>query len=206
MSKHGTAIYTLGQYNEVHVALTRALPRALEGTDPKQVIKAVQKGEALEQGLDKMIQLLLGEKSSIEFYSVTVNYGVKIETAVKRGHYDYANKNITSQNFPTKKKGKVERRIGLIPFGSLTSGREALMQLDQMGYIPADLRGLLTFGENYPEVQREFPIVAFGSMWQGPDGGLCVPYLWGNAGYRRLSLDRLENAWNADCRFAAYHK
>lgn len=46
--EHGTAPYSVPQFTEVLKAVAGALPRGLEGTDPKEVIRAVQKeGEAL---------------------------------------------------------------------------------------------------------------------------------------------------------------
>ncbi len=47
--KHGTA--TLGQFAEVSAAITRALPKALTGFDPKEIIRRVGNGEALERAL-----------------------------------------------------------------------------------------------------------------------------------------------------------
>lgn len=47
--KHGTA--TLGQFAEVSAAITRALPKALDGFDPKAIIQKVGNGEALERAL-----------------------------------------------------------------------------------------------------------------------------------------------------------
>lgn len=61
MGNRGTATeYNLGQYNEVLVSMTRALPKALEGTDPKLVIKAMQSGEAVvERGLANFLRSIL---------------------------------------------------------------------------------------------------------------------------------------------------
>ncbi len=56
MSKHGTANYSLGQYNEVLGAVQKALPGALVDTDPKAVIAALsKKGEHLQAGLNGLI-------------------------------------------------------------------------------------------------------------------------------------------------------
>lgn len=55
MPKHGTA-YELGQYNEVLVAVTLALPTALDGTDPKAIIAGLKnRGEALGSALHEAI-------------------------------------------------------------------------------------------------------------------------------------------------------
>ena len=206
MSKHGTATYTFGQYNEVHVALTKALPKALTGTDPKKVITIVKNGEALEQVLSGMFRSLLDGKAPINLYILTVDYGMKVEEAVNRGHYDYANPSITSQNFSTKQKGKVELVVELIHFDSLISSAEALKELDRMGYRPADLHELLAFGENYPDVQRELSVVALGSVWMHSYGHRDVPVLLDHAGHRRVNLYWFGLNWAQSWRFAACRK
>lgn len=206
MSKHGTA-YTFGQYNEVHVALTKALPKALTGTDPKKVITVVKNGEALEQALSGVFRSLLDGKAPGNLYLLTVDYGMKVEEAVNRGHYDYVNSSITSQNFSTKQKGKVELVVELIHFDHSISSAEVLKELDRMGYRAADLHELLALGENYPDVQREFPVVALGSVRRSPHGdGRVVPYLWRHAAYRYAYLAWCGPDWLRTLRFAACRK
>ncbi|MBI1961415.1 MAG: hypothetical protein HYS45_01790 [Parcubacteria group bacterium] len=66
MPKHGTA-YELGQYNEVLVAVTRALPAALGGTDPRSIIAGLQnRGEALGSALHgAIIQVATTEEAAL---------------------------------------------------------------------------------------------------------------------------------------------
>jgi hypothetical protein len=62
-----------------------------------------------------------------------------------------------------------------------------------MGYRPAELSELLAFGENYPEVQRKFPVIAFGSIWRRWDARQ-VPYLLGSSSLHYLDLE-IDHGW-----------
>jgi len=206
METHGTAAYTLGQYNEVLVALARALPKALVGTDAKKVIAATQNGEALETALAGTLRLLVDGKGPFNLYPIVVDYGMKVEEAVKLGNYDWVLSDITQENFPTQKKGKTELVVELIRFDHCISTDQALKELDRMGYRPAELMELLAFGEKYPEVQREFSIAALGSVWQNPDGDRRVPFFCSYASKHGLNLFLIENDWGGGWRFAAVRK
>lgn len=140
-------------------------------------------------------------KHEIVTYTCTVDYGITIEEAVRRGHYNYADANITSQNFSTKQKGKVERVMELIHFDCYISTNEILKEFDRMGYRPAELHELLAFGEQHPDVQRKFPVVALGPVWRRPDGYRLVPCLWGGTDNRGLGLHWFGGGWVSGFRF-----
>ncbi|HEY4476338.1 MAG TPA: hypothetical protein VI954_02465, partial [Candidatus Paceibacterota bacterium] len=97
--------------------------------------------------------------------------------------------------------------VELVQFNRYISTDEALRELDKVGMRPAELHELLAFGEKYPDVQREFPIVALGSVWDDQIGYRCfVPYLHGNGLGRRLFLNWVEGDWREFYRFAAVRK
>ena len=137
---------------------------------------------------------------------ITVNYGLSVEDAVKLGRYDWANIEITGNNFPTTRRGKIEVVVELIHFNHVISTKDALNELDKMGYRPAELHELLAFGEKHPDVQCEFPIMALGSVWQDRNGFRCVPYLVEDGSGRGLDLDWLGNDWFVIYRFAVVRK
>lgn len=59
MVQRGTAPYNLGQFAQVNVAITTALPRALVGTDPKKLIPLLGKsGEELGGRLGELLRSL----------------------------------------------------------------------------------------------------------------------------------------------------
>lgn len=66
MLKNGTASFDLGQYNEVLVAVIRALPGALDGADPARLLGALQnRGTILERHLGIALHAMLEEQESV---------------------------------------------------------------------------------------------------------------------------------------------
>lgn len=170
--------------------------RVREGTlDPQQVYI----------GLQHVIQ---GKSLGDDTYPITVDYGRSVEDGVKTGRYDWSCSDITTRNFPTPAnlKGTVEVTVELIPFNRTISSDNVLRELDRRGYRPAELQELLAFGEKYPDVQRQFPVVALGSVWQDPDGGRSVPCLFGDGSGRDLGLGWIGGDWSGICRFVAVRK
>ena len=153
---------------------------------------------------DAIVEFLKKTKKII--YSIFVDYTKSIEELVKLGKYDWANGDITTKNFPTKRSGKMKTEINLIHFDRSISSEEVLKELDKMGYRAAELYELLTFGARYPDVQREFPVVALGSVWQSPSASRCVAYLRRRDSKRYLLLYDFGRGWSAYCRFAAVRK
>ncbi|MDI6603226.1 MAG: hypothetical protein QME57_03890, partial [Patescibacteria group bacterium] len=79
--------------------------------------------------------------------------------------------------------------------------------LDQMEYRPVELHELLAFGEQYPDIQRKFLIVALGSVWWSPRGDRCVPYLYTDVEHRRhLALHCAEGVWFSNYWFVVCRK
>ncbi len=137
---------------------------------------------------------------------VTANYDLTVEKAIKAGKYDWSNSDINSKNFPSDRKGTAEVAIELVQFGRYMESDEVLAELDKQGLRPATLPELLAFGAKYPDKQREFPIVALGSVWRYRGGYRDVAYLYSYAGDRYLNLSWLGSRWGASYRFAAVRK
>jgi len=145
-------------------------------------------------------------------YPVAVDYGLTIEQAIGLGRYDWVNESVARNNFPTERKGKAELIVELIYFGYKVSSNKALKELDLMGYRPAELHELLALNEKYyPEIQKEYPIVALGSIWEDWYGWRRVPALHQDASednpdLPRLGLPSIRSEWETRWRFAAVRK
>jgi len=199
MEKHGTAPVA-GWYVEFQMAILRALPR-----DISQQIADGWRGNG--ESLARVLRdALMSDGKPGNTYPVTVNYDLPVEDAVKAGKYDWMNSNVSSKNFPSKRKGTAEEEIVLVHFNRKIDSDEAVRELGKMGLRPAELPELLAFGAKYPDVQREFPVVALGSIWPSPDGLRLCAYLDRNSGLRGLRLDLLGRRWDSFCRFAALSK
>ena len=198
-TKHGTTSQVTGGYVEFQAAVLRALPRNI---DSDVALGWTQNGESLAQVLREA--LTPDHKPAGITYPLSVDYGRSVEDGVKAGHYDLANSDI-SRNFATKRKGTAEVAVELIHFNYTSSIDEVLRELDKMGYRPAELQELLAFGEKYPEVQLEFPIVALDSVWQ--DGyARVVPYLGRHDSGRGVGVCYVDLGPLKSYRFAAVRK
>ncbi len=142
----------------------------------------------------------------LDIYTLTINYSRSVEDGVKAGKYDWSNSDITSSHFSSDEVGTKEVSIELIHFGRNMETNEVLSELDKMELRPATLKELLAFGEKYPNLQRKFPIIALGSVWQYPDGNRRCAHLGGRDSERNLNLRWLVRRWNDHCRFAAVRK
>ena len=141
-----------------------------------------------------------------ETFAVTVNYGLAVEESARAGQYGWLNESITSFNFPTARSGGHRLEAVLVHFGRVIETDDVLAELDKMGLRAGELRELLAVGAEHPDKQREFPIVALDSKWQGQDDDWCVPCLDYWFGWRKLSLRWFTANWCEECRFLAFRK
>jgi len=195
MKNHGTTPQITGIYAEFQAAVIKALPRDI---DQDVALGWTKNGETLARILR---EALTPNGSGRQMYPIIVNYERSVEDGVEAGHYDWVNSNITSEYFPTERKGTTEIEVKLIHFNRIISTVEALCELDRMGYRPAEFHELLAFGEKYQEIQREFHILALGSVLRNR----CVLDLSGGNSRRYLNL-LVEYNYGENCRFAAVRK
>ena len=146
------------------------------------------------------------QKKADNVFKVTVNYDLSVEFLVANGKYSWVNNDITSKNFPTTRKGEVTLSLELVHLNQVLTSEEVLKELDKRGLRPAELHELLSFGAQYPEEQRKYPIVALGSVWQHWHDYRYVPYLRWLGGGRVLSLGWIGRRWGEGCRFVAVSK
>jgi len=155
----------------------------------------------------KIAEIMAGDIRSEEGnYPITFNYSESIEDKVVAGKYDWSNEDITSEHLPTSRIGTAESSIKLFHFDQGISSEEVLKEMEKEGYRPAEACELLSFGVKHPDVQREFPIIALGSVWQSPGGHRYVVYLHRDGAGRDASLHWLDLDWPGSCRFAAVRK
>lgn len=140
---------------------------------------------------------------------LTVDYTKIVEQAIADGKYDWKNSDITTKNFPVSpemigKKSDISAK--LFYFNRDISSDDAISEMDKAGYRPATLMELLTLGVLFPELQRQFPIVALGSVWRDARVYRYVPCLYVGNSRRGLNLGWLDSNWDACCRFLGVRK
>lgn len=138
--------------------------------------------------------------------SICVNYAIPFTNMIGMGKYDWVNENITAEHFPITGSGKSEVDFQFVHLNKLASSEEVLLHMEKNNLRPATLAELLAFGEKYPEIQREFPIVALGSFWINGDGIRLVLYLGKDNSKRFLNLYWFDRDWSGDWRFLAVRK
>ena len=190
-------VSALGVLMSIITALVSAV-RKQGGTDADIYRLATPEGESL---LDKIAALIVQagkpiEKLAENCYKILVDYGQTLQQMIANGKYDYANSDITSGNFPMTGNGKQEVVVELVHFGRDMASDAVLKEFEARGLRAATLPELLAFGATYPEKQREFPIIALGSVWQDRDGHRYAPCLSGYSSGRELYLGWYDYGWS----------
>jgi len=145
--------------------------------------------------------LVKAERKTSKVFPVTIDYNRTLDQMIAACACGYNNPSITTANFPISGTGIVPQEIILIDLDHDVEGDEVLRELTAVGLEPARIEHALAFGEKYPDVQRERPVVFLGSVWDGR-----VPYLDGWRDERGLRLSDWHDGWSRDCRFAAVRK
>lgn len=144
---------------------------------------------------------------AVDTLTVPVDETQAIEDAVKIGDFDCVNDSITSANFPKPANGqKSERELVLFHFNNVMTPEEIVAKITEAGYELATIWDILGLAAKEPNLQKEFPIVALGSVWQGPSGHRRVPCLCSVGGDRNFGLSYLERGWRVSYRFLARRK
>ncbi|MDD4412217.1 MAG: hypothetical protein PHR00_01060 [Patescibacteria group bacterium] len=137
------------------------------------------------------------KKDEPMYLSAVVNYDLPLSEAVEAGNYDWKDGNINSNNFPALlgEEGQKKLDMALIHFGYRISSRDAITEMDNLGYRPATAREILAFGIQYPNLQKQFPIIALGQSWVDTDGFRWVLCLDRNGSNRGLDLFSFGRDW-----------
>ncbi|MEK7584402.1 MAG: hypothetical protein AAB490_04090 [Patescibacteria group bacterium] len=100
-----------------------------------------------------------------------------------------------------------EIEFELVHLDKDASTNAVLAELKRLELRPALYEELLAFAKQYPDEQRKYPIVAFGSVCQY-DGDLFSPYVLESVDGRCLGMDWIDrpDPWDRSCRFLAVRK
>lgn len=216
MPTHGTA-FDLGQYNEVVVPVVRALPKALDGIDPKSAIRSVSdRGEALEQHLRRFFDPSLGEpkvlrpRFIVPIPQVPVNYDLDWNEAVSQaGPNTGADWDVRKVGhlYVAKRHGLVLTDITLVNFGEDVESEQVL----EFGreYWPwrvrvMDPRECFALGAYRPNLHQELGLEAMAAVsLEKCDfrGEPRVPGVWWRGAGRGADLRWFVGGWRPHCWF-----
>jgi hypothetical protein len=184
------------------IALFKAVEKL--GGSEDDVYAALKEGSPLVDDFATLI--VKASKGTKDVFTLLVNYDRRVEAGVCAGHYDWSSSDITDKNFSTTQQGTKEAAVQLIHFNKTMSTDQVLAELDNMNLKPAGAQECLSFGEKYPDIQREFPIAFLGSVWQDLGGNRFCPCLGRSGSGRSLGLFWVGGDWIGICRFAAVSK
>lgn len=133
-----------------------------------------------------------------------VDYNQSVEQMISAGKYDLIDDAVNEENFPLPvgllgQKKTVSTR--LIHYDQGKESSEIISDMEQARQRPANLAELLALGIEQPELQRQFPIVALGSVRSDAYGNETVPYLRGKGSFRMLGTILLKEPWSKNCFF-----
>jgi hypothetical protein len=94
-----------------------------------------------------------------ELYPVTINYS---DTSFFDSMYVNVQGILYHKSFP--ERGVVKVNLILVSDSTATSPQQALNKLDSLGFRPANIIELLSFGLKYPN-KLNVPVVELGSVW-----------------------------------------
>lgn len=101
---------------------------------------------------------------------------------IARGNYGWTNSDLTEKKFSVTEDQHGEWEWKLFRFNRAISSENAIRLIKEDDFEPAQIGHILTFGEEYPEKQRKFPITGLGllaevnlgveavMLWSGRDG------------------------------------
>lgn len=124
------------------------------------------------------------------------------EELVAAGRYDYAHPHVTSVNFPVQPSPEGTASVEFLEFDYAPTSDEVLVEAERLGLVRPAHEHALLFGEQCPEVQREWPIAFLHKPWLGMGGRPRVLCLWGDVDRRELFPFWFDGEWNSHFRFA----
>lgn len=206
--KHGTASkLESGQLAELASAIVRQLPH-IEGLG-EVAQEWIENGAALRKALRKALVPSESEKKgsgpATDTLRLQVNYDLCVEAAIREGQYDWVNLDVNDKHFKTSRIGQKEVETKFYHFNRLISSEQAIEEMRKDGYHPAELHEGLALRAKHRDLQRQFPIVLLGSIWQNWDGDCrsVVCLVEGSGSGCRLLLSRFSSNWSEDYRFLA---
>lgn len=215
MPTHGTAL-SEGQTAEFVGAGTKALILIANRLGPDLAHNWAGNGEAMQRAFLGALMppeakpapaaIVVPEPTITTYGALTVDYDMVLEAMVKAGQYDWVDPDITAEHFPIVGKGKVQRVPLTVHFGRDMDDADVTTEFERLGLEDGAIEELTAFGAKYPELQREFPILARKSVWRNRFGRPHGPCLDRGDRERSLYLYIRERRWLHPCRFLAFRK
>ncbi len=187
------------------VQFTTCLVKAIQkrGGNEEDIYNALKSNSKL---VDKFAELIVNTVKTVKENILHIVAGLSLNERIKKGKYDWTNSDINDKNFPETVPADYDAEYKLFHFNRSISSDDAIKEMEKEGYRPGNIHELLALGEAKPELQKEFPVIAIGSVWQDPDGGRFVAVLDYGDSRRKLNLYWFDGVWGDEDRFLAVRK
>lgn len=170
------------------------------------VIAVLMFSAACTRPVAKVRNGLSHDSMTVLYDRITVDYSQTVEQMITNTGCTSMD-GINTDNFPVSGKGKIKILPVLIHLDrDIASNDEVLAEMNSHNLRPATLPELLAFAAAYPSLQRLTPIIALGSVWQEPELGELVPFIWSFNNERVLLLSQSSDGWIEQVSFLAVIK
>ncbi len=138
-------------------------------------------------------------------YPVRIDYSQSLQEMVDAGRYDWVHSDVTQEHFPIEGEGTQEVDLVLVHLNKWVGTEDAEDEINKQSLRLADIVELLAFGAKYPDIQKQFSIVALRSVWMRLCTCRYMPFLdkYSNGRLRSLPLYWCERDWCDTWRFLA---
>jgi hypothetical protein len=134
-------------------------------------------------------------------FVIQVCAGETFDGLIAAGKYDWKDKAITRSRFPVRQSALGERKLVLRHFARDVLDKEVIVEAAKQGLVLPTYEDCFRFGMQYPEVQRQIPIVFLHESVR-IHGFAQTLSLYRNDWGRSLHRTWRWIGWGYDCRFA----
>ena len=150
-----------------------------------------------------------GDSPSLKVEQTTFEVGIDqtrtLDQLIAVGKYDWVSPDLTKYFTIAPGADYIVTLLTLLNFNQEMTSEQVLVEMDRLGLRPATLQELLSLGAQRPELQKEFPVIALGTVVR-VSGDRRVAFLYRGDRERYLYLFWFAGQWCEYCRFAAVRK
>lgn len=150
------------------------------------------------------------EVEFIAFDELEIDSSESVAALIRAGNYDDVELRILDSGPPLSNGPRCGvynciyiQFVRLVRFNGSYSTSEITEHLRARGLRPANAAELVVFGNQNPQAQLRYPIVALGSVWQTMEGDAYVAVLGGERGSRSAYMHWSVERWPSCYRFLA---
>lgn len=150
------------------------------------------------------------EVQFIVFDELEIDSSESVVELIAEGNYDEVELRLLNNGSPLSNgprcgayNCRYRRSVQLARFNSSYATSYIAERLRARGLRPANAQELIAFGNNHPNEQWFYPIVALGSIWQTVEGDQYVAVIGGEYGRRTVYLHWTGEVWPPCYRFLA---